>query len=68
MVSKFQVKTMVECAEEGGMDFEAQRVPDHSVLMWKLALAGSRDVHAQRARSAVEGGTNRHFIVPRGTL
>ena len=50
------------------MDFEAQRVPDHSVLMWNLALAGSREVHAQRVRSGVEGGTSRHFIVPRGYL
>ena len=34
LVSRFQVKTMVECEEEGCGDFEAQRVPDHSVLMW----------------------------------
>ena len=53
MVSQFQVKKMSECEEEGGMDFEAQRVPDHSVLMWNLALAGSREVHAQRVRSGV---------------
>ena len=63
MVSQFQVKTMSEYEEEGGMDFEAQRVPDHFVLMWNLALAGSREVRAQRVRSGVEGGTNRHFIV-----
>ena len=50
------------------MDFEALRVPDHSVLTWNLALAESREVHAQRVRSGVEGGTNRHLIVPRGYL
>ena len=68
MVSQFQGKTMAEGEEEGGMDFEAQRDPDHSVLTWNLALARSEEVHAQRVRSGVEGGTNRHFIVPRGYL
>ena len=33
LVSRFQVKTMMKCEEEGCVDFEAQRVPDHSVLM-----------------------------------
>ena len=44
MVSQFQVKTMakLELGEKKGcMNFEAQRVPDHSVLMWNLALAGN---------------------------
>ena len=64
MVSQFQVKTMAECEEEGCMDCETRRVPDHSVLMWNLALAGNREVHAQKVRTGDEGGTNRHFIVP----
>ena len=48
LVSRFQVKTMVECEEEGCGDFEAQRVPDHSVLMWNLAVAGSQGVQAEK--------------------
>ena len=69
LVSQFQVKTMTECEEEGCVDFEAQRVPDHSVLMWSLALAGSGEVHAEKVKNSdAEGGTNRHLVVPRDYL
>ena len=56
---------MVECKKEGCEDFEAQKVPDHSVLMWNLALAGNWWMQAKKMKSAAEGRTNRHFIVPR---
>ena len=60
---------MAECEEEGCVDFVAQRVPDHSVLMWSLALAGSLEVHAEKVKSSGdEGGTNRRLIVPRDYL
>ena len=60
---------MVECEEEGCGDFDAQRVSDHSGLMWNLAVAGSQGVQAKKVEnSGTEGGTNRHLIVPRDYL
>ena len=46
LASQFQIKTMGECKKEGCVDFEAQKIPDHSVLMWNLALAGNWWMHA----------------------
>ena len=46
---------MVECKKEGCVNLEAQRVVDHSVLMWNLALAGGW-MHAGQDRVLLRVG------------
>lgn len=43
--------------------------PDHWVLRWSLALAGSQEVLAAKLKcSGSESGTDKHLIVPRDYL
>ena len=36
IVEEFRIVTMTDCQEEMKMESKAERIPDHSILMWEL--------------------------------
>ena len=40
IIEEFRIVTMTDCQEEMKMEVEAERIPDHSILLWELKGEG----------------------------